>query len=207
MTRRTVGIVDYGVGNLASVAGAVREAGHRALVSSDRAILAAADLLILPGVGAFPPAMASLDSHGLTDFLKAQAAAGQPLLGICLGMQLLAERSMENGSTEGLGLIAGEVRPDNRGLRHIGWNRIRAQRDSGWIDGADGDFVYFNHSYYFRAANGAVVATASREGENGEGEIVAAVQRDHIVGVQFHPEKSQSVGRGLMERLVGELTA
>lgn len=198
MTRRIVGIVDYGVGNLASVAGAVSRAGHRAHVSRDRARLAEADLLILPGVGAYPAAMESLHGHDLAGFLREQAGKGQPLLGICLGMQLLAEVSFENGQTEGLGLIPGRVEPGVAGHRHIGWNRIAATPDAPLLDGFDDQFVYFNHTYYFRAAPQAVVATADTPDET----IVAAVQRDHIVGVQFHPEKSQDVGNRMMKALV-----
>ena len=202
MSRRLIVVVDYGVGNLASVVSAVHRAGHRGLVSRDPETMASADLLILPGVGAFPAAMHSLHDHGLVEVLREQARGGQPLLGICLGMQLLADRSLENGTTEGLGLIAGSVDPSPRGVRHIGWNRLCARPSVPWLTGLDGEFVYFNHSYYFQADVEARVATA----EHG-GEVVAAVQRDRIIGVQFHPEKSQSAGDLLMARLIEHLTA
>lgn len=202
MSRRLVVIVDYGVGNLASVEGAVKRAGHRTLVSRSPEILASADLLLLPGVGAFPAAMQSLRSHDLVDLLRRRAFGGQPLLGICLGMQLLAERSFENGETDGLGLIPGDVEPHARGLRHIGWNRLAIRQDVPWLTGSDGQHFYFNHSYYFRAAPDARVATARLGGD-----VVAAVQRERIVGVQFHPEKSQDAGARLLAALIEQLTS
>jgi len=202
MNRRLVVIVDYGVGNLASVEGAVHRAGHRSLVSRDRGTLASADLLLLPGVGAFPAAMESLHRHDLVGVLRKQALDGQPLLGICLGMQLLADLSLENGSTEGLGLIAGRVEPHPDGVRHIGWNRLRVRPDEPWLAGLDDEFFYFNHGYYFQAERDARVAVA----EHG-GDVVAAVRRGRIAGVQFHPEKSQGAGARLMAGLIEHLTA
>jgi len=202
VSRRLVVIVHYGVGNLASVEGAVRRAGHRALVSRSPEMLTSADLLLLPGVGAFPTAMESLHRHDLVEVLRRQALRGQPLLGICLGMQLLADRSFENGVTEGLGLIAGNVEPDARGRRHIGWNSLEAKAGTPWLEGLDGESFYFNHSYYFRAVPEARVATALL-GEP----FAAAVQRDRIVGVQFHPEKSQAAGASLLAALIAQLTS
>ncbi len=203
MIRRLIVVVDYGVGNLASVVGAVHRAGHRALVSRDPETMASADLLILPGVGAFPAAMQSLHDHDLVGFIREQAQAGQPLLGICLGMQLLADRSFENGCTEGLGLISGSVEPDPSGLRHIGWNQLRTTSTApAWLSSLEGESFYFNHSYYFRSEEAVRIATADHGGD-----VAAAVRRDHIVGVQFHPEKSQSAGDRLMAGLIEQLTA
>lgn len=202
MSRRLIVIVDYGVGNLASVLGAVHRADHRALVSRHPDTLASADLLILPGVGAFPAAMDSLRKHDLIDVLKQQVRGGKPLLGICLGMQLLAESSLENGRSDGLGLIPGTVEPHPDGLRHIGWNGVQIRSNAPWFSGLDDELFYFNHSYYFQAPEAAQVATASHGGE-----FTAVVQRDHIVGVQFHPEKSQGAGDKLMARLIQGMTA
>ena len=199
--RGMIGVVDYGVGNLASVQGAVLRAGHCPLVSNDPAVLEEADMVLLPGVGAFPVAMQSLNDHGLVEVLKGIAARGRPLLGICLGMQLLADRSLENGETAGLALIPGSVEPRPDHSHHIGWNRIKVRPDVAWLDGLDEAFVYFNHGYYFRAANGATVATAQCCGD----EVVAAVQRDNVVGVQFHPEKSQDAGDRLLSALIGQM--
>jgi glutamine amidotransferase len=203
MKRRTIGIVDYDVGNLASVRAAVLRSGHRPIVTSDGVVLEEADLVILPGVGAFPVAMQSLADHGLIHVLKGIAAAGRPLLGICLGMQLLADLSFENGQTAGLGLIPGTVEPRPDHAYHIGWNQLSVGPNVGWLDGLDGAHVYFNHGYYFRAANGSCVATAP----HGGGDVVAAVQRDNIVGVQFHPEKSQDAGDKLLSALIRQMAA
>ncbi|MES2495417.1 MAG: imidazole glycerol phosphate synthase subunit HisH [Pseudomonadota bacterium] len=202
MSRRLIVIVDYGVGNLASVMGAVHRAGHRALVSRRPDTLASADLLILPGVGAYRAAMDSLRRHDLVEMIRHQVTGGKPLLGICLGMQLLAESSLENGYSDGLGLIPGTVEPHPAGLRHIGWNHLQVRPDISWVAGLDDDLFYFNHSYYFRASDRDQVAMAFHGGP-----FAAAVQRDHIVGVQFHPEKSQGAGDRLMTRLIEDMTA
>ena len=199
--RGMIGIVDYGVGNLVSVQGAVLRSGHRPVISNDKAVLEEADLVLLPGVGAFPVAMQSLHDPGLVNVLKEVAAKGRPLLGICLGMQLLADRSLENGDTAGLGLIPGHVEPRHDHAYHIGWNRLSVTSNVGWLDGLDGAHVYFNHGYYFRAANGCCVATAL----HCEDQVVAAVQRDKVVGVQFHPEKSQDAGDHLLASLIAQM--
>jgi glutamine amidotransferase len=203
MKRHLIGIVDYDVGNLASIEGAVLRSGHCPMVSNEKAVLEECDMVILPGVGAFPVAMQSLADHGLIDVLKDIAASGKPLLGICLGMQLLADRSLENGETVGLGLMPGTVEPRPDRSYHIGWNQISVRPDVAWLDGLADAFVYFNHGYYFRAANGSPVATARFDND----EVVAAVQRDNVVGVQFHPEKSQDAGDRLLSALIGQMVA
>ena len=124
MTRRTIGILDYGVGNHASVWRALHGLGYRCRVSADTDVLDATDLLVLPGVGAFSAAMKALHEHDLAEYLKAQSRAGKPIVGLCLGMQLLADESLEHGLTAGLGLIPGQVVPFEQARWHIGWNSI-----------------------------------------------------------------------------------
>jgi glutamine amidotransferase len=201
MSRITVGLVDYGVGNHASVARALDQIGFRCRVSGERHELAASDLMILPGVGAFAPAMHALQSSGLEPFLREQAASGRPLLGICLGMQLLAESSTEGGVlTRGLALVPGTVTAQSELGWHTGWNRIRALDRSSLFRASDGADFYFNHSFYFHT--GAEFQACVVHGRD---RVVAAVRSNNVVGVQFHPEKSQQSGRLLLENIVNGL--
>ncbi len=202
MTRRTIGIVDYGVGNHASVAASLRRLGYRCKVSHEPEVLSAADLLVLPGVGAFPAAMAALHQYGLVDWLREHARAGRPLIGLCLGMQLFADHSTENGETVGLGLIPGHVEASPTMGWHIGWNSLDVAGGDPLLAPSDGELVYFNHSYYFRAPAEYSVALA-RHGEP----FVAAVRRGRVLGFQFHPEKSQSAGHELLRNAVEGLCA
>lgn len=198
MTRATtIGIVDYGVGNHASVARAFTALGYRCRVSRDTNLLRNCDALVLPGVGAFPVAMAALQAHRLDDFVRQQAAHAQPIIGLCLGMQLLADESLEHGTTAGLGLIPGRVVPLQGARWHIGWNSIRVTGQQSLLQPSDGAAVYFNHGYTFQAL-GEFQACTSRLGET----LVAGVARGNVVGLQFHPEKSQSAGRLLLRNVV-----
>lgn len=189
-----VGIIDYGVGNLFSLRSSFAAIGEDAFVSSDPEELARADRLILPGVGAFEDAAKKLRSSGLDEFVRAQAAAGKPLLGICLGMQLLFERSYEYGCHEGLGLLKGQVvpmagrLPPDLKIPHMGWNRLEV-KGGRLLKAVDGEYVYFVHSYF---ADGCAdsLAAVTQYGIP----ITAAVERDNIFGCQFHPEKSGNVG-------------
>ena len=201
-----VAIVDYGVGNLFSLKSSLTALGVEAVVSGDAAVLAQAERIILPGVGAFEDAAAKLCATGLDAVVKEQAAAGKPLLGICLGMQLLFDKSYEFGEHEGLGLIPGEIRPiaevipPDYKIPHIGWNalRFRGRPSPLFRYIHQGDFVYFVHSFY--AANCAeyVLATAEYGAE-----LTAAVARDNVFGCQFHPEKSGSVGLNILRAFAG----
>ena len=187
-------IVDYGVGNLFSLASSLQKIGEPSLVTSDPATIAAADRVILPGVGAFEDAMRKLTDSGLADVLHAVAARGVPILGICLGMQLLFERSYEYGQHEGLALLAGEVRPIETDpalkIPHMGWNTLTFTRPHPLFRYVEeGSAVYFVHSYHAVHCEDSVIATA----EYGV-PITAAVARGNVMGCQFHPEKSGDVG-------------
>jgi imidazole glycerol-phosphate synthase subunit HisH len=194
----TIGIVDYGVGNLASVWHALHALGLRCRVSGDQEVLGRTDLLLLPGVGAFPTAMQALRQHGLDAYLQDQAAGGKPILGICLGMQLLAQSSLEHRPTAGLGLVGGQVQPLPAGRWHIGWNILRREQDDALFASSEGKTVYFNHSYALQAESSDVVSTADLDGTV----VCAAVRRANVVGLQFHPEKSQAAGRALLRTII-----
>ncbi len=210
----TVAIVDYGMGNLRSVAKAVEHVapGHRVLVTAEAATLAAADRVIVPGQGAMPDCMRELQSRGLADAVI-RAAAEKPFLGICIGLQMLFERS-EEGNVAGLGIFPGQVRrfPDaamvdanypNEGARlkvpHMGWNEVRqVEPHPLWNGIADGTRFYFVHSYYVEPASPEVIAGATHYGIT----FTSAVARANIVAVQFHPEKSASAGLRLLENFM-----
>ncbi|MCC7393725.1 MAG: imidazole glycerol phosphate synthase subunit HisH [Sphingomonadaceae bacterium] len=196
-------LIDYGAGNLRSVANALQAAGARDLTISDAPeLVARATRIILPGVGAFAHCMASLSAiAGMRDALKqAVRARGAPFLGICVGMQLLADVGEEHGEQPGLGWVPGRVRAMAGGadirIPHMGWNQIKVP-DARATLVEDGE-AYFLHSYHFCADHPADVAAMSVHGQP----IVAAVQRDNILGVQFHPEKSQAYGIALLERFL-----
>jgi imidazole glycerol-phosphate synthase subunit HisH len=198
--RVTVGIVDYGMGNRRSVEKALERVRARTLVTGDHDALTAADGLIVPGVGAFPAAMRSLRAAGLDELIVRRAEAGTPVLGLCLGMQLLFDRSLELGGDTGLGLLGGEVvdlRPDPAGLKipHIGWNVVAMTRESPLTEGLPERCAFYHvHSFVARPAEPSDVLG---HGDYG-GPFVSIVARDPIYGVQFHPEKSSTHGLGLL---------
>ena len=198
--RLTVGIVDYGVGNHASVVRSVRQIGFRARVSIEPDQLDLADVLLLPGVGAFPTAMERLHATGLVEYLQRAAQLGRPLIGICLGMQLLAESSTELGFTLGLGLIPGAVKAIREPCWHIGWNSLEVMTNQPLLHASDGEVMYFNHSYSYQGPE-TFVAARSRVYAGSE-PLVAAIQRGSVWGLQFHPEKSQRPGLELLESLI-----
>ena len=201
MTRKKIAIVDYGVGNLTSVYRTFQALGHRCVTSSEHFALAESDVIVLPGVGAFPTAMSELNKRGLTDFLRDRAQMGHPMIGICLGMQLLADESLEHGTTAGLGLIPGQVVPLDTAHWHIGWNTIEVVNNDKLLSASDGDAFYFNHSYIFNAPVEYQVCVSRLRKP-----FAAAVRRKNVVGLQFHPEKSQSAGRKMLNHLIQELT-
>ena len=194
-------IVDYGVGNLFSLRSSFAAIGVEALVSADKAVIAGADRIILPGVGAFEDAAAKLRAQGLDRLLCALAAAGKPILGICLGMQLLFEKSLEFGEHNGLGLIEGtvipiaQVIPEDYKVPHIGWNALVFSTKSTplfrYIH--EGDYVYFVHSFYASGCQKYTIATAQYGAP-----LTAAVQKGNVFGCQFHPEKSGEVGLNIL---------
>ena len=193
-----VGIIDYGVGNLFSLQSSFKAIGEEAFVSGDPTELEKADRLVLPGVGAFEDAAAKLRQTGMADFVRTQAAAGKPLLGICLGMQLLFEKSFEYGEHEGLGLLKGQVVsmegriPAELKIPHMGWNKLEV-KDGKLLKNVDGQYVYFVHSYYAEGCADSLAAVT----EYGI-PITAAVEQGNIFGCQFHPEKSGNVGLSIL---------
>ena len=197
-----IGIIDYGVGNLFSLCSSFEAIGEEAFVSGDREQLKKADRLVLPGVGAFGDAAQKLKESGMDTFVKEQAAAGKPLLGICLGMQMLFEQSEEYGIHQGLGLLKGQVvgmegkLPKELKIPHIGWNALKfTQKDCPLFKHIeDGDFVYFVHSFYASGCEDSLAATA----EYGK-ELTAAVAKGNVFGCQFHPEKSGKVGLAILK--------
>ena len=195
-----VGIIDYGVGNLFSLCSSFRAIGVEAFVSGDPEALAKADRLVLPGVGAFEDAAKKLRASGLEGFVKQQAAAGKPLLGICLGMQMLFEKSYEYGEHEGLGLLRGQVvpmegkLPGELKIPHMGWNKLEV-RQGKLLEETDGAYVYFVHSFYAEGCEDSLAAVT----EYGI-PITAAVEQGNIYGCQFHPEKSGNVGLAILRR-------
>ena len=198
MSRITVGVVDYGVGNHASVRSCLLGLGFRCWVTSDPVQLASADLLLLPGVGAFPAAMEALARTGTDEFIIGQASRKQPILGICLGMQLLAQISHEHGETRGLGLIPGMVLPIVGQQRwHIGWNEIEVPRSDSLLGESAGQAFYFNHSFAYTGPQTYICAVASQGNM-----LTAAIRRGQIMGLQFHPEKSQIAGQKLLHRVI-----
>jgi glutamine amidotransferase len=199
-----IAIVDYGMGNRRSVQKALEHVGARAQITRDPRRIEAADGVVVPGVGAFPLAMRNLGGLGLDGVLRAVAAAGRPLLGICLGMQVLFERSEEFGATPGLGLIPGAVTPLGAfGLRipHIGWNEVRFEQPSPLTAGLPeaGCAFYHVHSLAARPSEAADVVGSTEYGER----FATIVARGSVLGVQFHPEKSSGPGLRMLAAFTG----
>ena len=194
----SVAIIDYGVGNLRSVEKAFRAGGVDAQISADEGVLRAAERLVLPGVGAFRACMEALKARGFERLVRERVAEGTPLLGVCVGMQMLFEESEEFGTTSGLGFLRGRVRRFPEGLRvpQVGWNQVGWKRAHPLAEGiADGSFFYFVHSFYCDAPGEDVVV-----GETEYGLTYASVgARANVCGVQFHPEKSQAAGLRLLK--------
>lgn len=194
-------IIDYGVGNLFSLRSSLRAIGIDADYTGNPAEIRKADKLILPGVGAFRDAREALRSTSLDRVVQEEAGKGKPLMGICLGMQMLFDRSYEYGEYEGLGLIPGEIVPmegripKDLPIPHIGWNELMLKQPSPMMKNtANGDYVYFVHSYYAETPAEYVIATTDYGVE-----MTAAVQKDNVYGCQFHPEKSSEVGLSILK--------
>ncbi len=195
-----IAIVDYGVGNLFSLTQSLKKIGADCVITGDKGVIHSADKLILPGVGAFGDAAERLTQTGLGDVIKEECAQGKPLLGICLGMQLLFNKSFEYGEHLGLGLISGEVLPlkdyvKDFKIPHIGWNSLTLYDDNALFkDAKQGDYVYFVHSYFAKCDEGLSATT------DYGAEITAAVRKGNVFGMQFHPEKSGEVGLKMLNR-------
>ena len=202
-----IAIIDYGVGNLFSLKSSLAAIGREAVVTGDRAVLRAASHVILPGVGAFGDAAARLRAAGMAEAVLEAAAAGKPVLGICLGMQLLLERSFEYGEHPGLGLVPGQVVDLRRDLTdktlkvpHMGWNSLQILKDDPLFRHVrDGEYVYYVHSFYARDCAAGTLA-ASRYGNV---DVTGVVRRGNVYGTQFHPEKSGDVGLRILKAFCG----
>jgi glutamine amidotransferase len=200
-----IAIADYGIGNLGSVTKGFRRAGAEVVLTGDPDELRRADALVLPGDGAFAATMAEVEGRGLVPVLREAVEKQRPLLGICIGMQLLFEESEEHGLHAGLGLLPGRVRRFEGDLPvpHMGWNRLRFHRAHPLLEGVpEGSHVYFVHSYYCDAPEDVVIA-ASDYGR----EFPAIVGRGSVLGVQFHPEKSQEIGLRMVASFVRVVAA
>lgn len=196
-----VGIIDYGVGNLFSLQSSLAAIGQKAVVSSDPEILGKADHILLPGVGAFEDAVGKLRASHMDEMVYEAVKAGKPLMGICLGMQMLFEKSFEYGEHTGLGLLKGQVvsmegyLPECLKIPHMGWNALKITRPEGKLFAGikQGDYVYFVHSYFASGCEDSLAAIT----EYGK-PLTAAVEKDNVFGCQFHPEKSGEVGLDIL---------
>jgi glutamine amidotransferase len=202
-----IAIIDYGMGNLRSVQKGFERVGHEALVTSEPAKILDADKVVLPGVGAFADCMENLARMGLVDTVHRVVGSGRPFMGICLGLQLLFDESEEFGLHKGLGIIPGRVvrfptevagnTEELYKIPHMGWNKVNIKNRPPHLAGvADGSFFYFVHSYYVVPADPTVAATTTSYGV----EFVSSVWKDNIFATQFHPEKSQELGLGILKR-------
>lgn len=194
-------VIDYDAGNTANVLRALKKIGVQAELSSDPTKILAARGLILPGVGAYPAAMAELTKRGLVPVIKEAVAKGTPLLGICLGMQVLTEVGLEHQETKGLGFIPGVCREikatKNMPVPHMGWNNLTVKHESPLTDGLEGQSVYFVHSYFTDVPKEYIDVTA-----NYGIDVPAMIHKDNVYGAQFHPEKSGDVGLGILKKFI-----
>ena len=191
-------IIDYGVGNLRSIEKAFAATGCEAVISNDPHVLRSAERLVLPGVGAFGSCMSELRAHGFDTLVRERVAEGTPLLGVCVGMQMLFEESEEFGSYAGLGLLRGRVRrfPKELLVPQVGWNQLQPRRAHSLLANLiAGTFFYFVHSYYCEATDAEVVLAETQYGMS----YPSVVAHRNICGVQFHPEKSQAAGLRLLQ--------
>lgn len=196
-------IIDYDAGNIKSVEKALLALGEEAVITRDKKVLLQADRVILPGVGAFGDAMEKLNAYGLTGIIHEIVDKGTPFLGICLGLQLLFERSEESPGVSGLGILQGEILriPDADGLKipHIGWNSLRYPHAGRLFQGIEEEsYVYFVHSYYLKAADENIVKATTEYGTL----IHASVEKDNLFACQFHPEKSSEVGLSILRNFM-----
>ncbi len=193
-------IIDYGMGNLYSVQNALKAIGAEPVITSDAAVIARAEKILLPGVGAFGDCMANLEKSGLIPVIRECLASGQPFLGICLGMQLLFEGSDEAPGVPGLGFFKGQVKylPTQLKVPHMGWNKLELRSPSPLLAGAAGEYVYFVHSYHAEPADKSIITSVCDYGA----ELTASVGRENVQAFQFHPEKSSRVGMKLLKNFM-----
>ncbi len=199
-----IAVIDYGMGNLRSVSKALEHVGADVRVTSDAAVVAAADGVVLPGVGAFARCMENLRAAGLHESVYAAVDSGRPFFGICVGMQILFDESDEFGRVEGLGVLPGRVRRfepghDELKVPHMGWNQVSIERSAPHFRGIEeGTRFYFVHSYFVETDHDDVVATRTSYAND----FVSSAWRDNVFATQFHPEKSQAVGLRMLENFV-----
>ena len=196
-----IAIIDYGVGNLSSLQNSFSAIGEPSIITNSQQTIKSCDRLLLPGVGAFPDAVKMLKESGLFEVVKDEVRNGKKLLGVCLGMQMLFEKSYEYGENEGLGLLKGEVVPmkgrirDDLKIPHMGWNSLHMTRDNELLRYiSEGDYVYFVHSFFADRCDDSLIAYCDYGGT-----ITAVVAKDNVYGCQFHPEKSGTVGLKILK--------
>ena len=190
-----IGLIDYGLGNWSSISKCFRNLGYKIIISSDLEALEQTDIILLPGVGAFKPAIQSMKLRNIDSFLKDMAKINKPIIGICLGMQLLGQSSEENGEAEGIGLIPGRVIKLFKGKSHIGWNDVISKNHN------IKNQYYFNHSYGYKVSSEFSVGTSNFENVY----FTSILKYKNIIGCQFHPEKSQMNGTKLLNYLLKDL--
>lgn len=201
MRKIKIGIIDYKSGNQSSLLYSLRKLGFNSFISNDKLHLGSSDLLILPGVGAFPDAMRSIEEYKLRDFICNWSKSNKPLIGICLGMQLLTEASSEFNYTKGLGLIDGECIEFNEPKYHIGWNTFNTIKVSSYMEKYDNQNFYFNHSFFYKGPKKYQLSVT-----NFNGEFPSIIHSNNIIGLQFHPEKSQDIGEDLLKKIIYKLS-
>ena len=197
MMQKNIGIIDYGVGNHSSIVASIKSLGHLVTLSKKIDELEKCDALLLPGVGSFPTAIKGLEYFGLIEFIKKWAQDRKPIIGICLGMQIMATSGTEGGYCNGLDLLPGKVIKISGDKTHTGWNSLRLNYTSNFLNDFKEKNFYFNHSYILQTSADLVIATAKFEDD-----IPAIVIRDSVVGLQFHPEKSQRYGSILLMKII-----
>tara|TARA_B110000483_G_C18124027_1_gene514875 strand:- start:679 stop:1284 length:606 start_codon:yes stop_codon:yes gene_type:complete len=195
-----VTIVDYDLGNQDSLFYTLKTLDFKVKISKDFEVLSKSDLLILPGVGSFPEAIKRLKENNLSEFLIEWSYKNKPILGICLGMQLLCSKSYEYQESRGLGIINGEIIALNKTRSHIGWNNVCQVQESDFLYSKLNDF-YFNHSFKFKGSKNLIIGNTTSNDEN----IPAIIKKNNVVGIQFHPEKSQEAGKKLLSLIIKKL--
>lgn len=194
---KKIAIIDYKVGNIESLKNFFKDLGFQSYLTDQKKKIEDADIIILPGIGAFPSAIKIMKNKGLIDTIKKISKSGKPIIGICLGMQLLTTKSYEFKETMGLDLIPGEIHPIEDNQYQIGWNHLISKKVDISLWYSPQDNYYFNHSYYFKGSKNYIYATAFKNKE-----LPAIIRNKNIYGIQFHPEKSQESGKNLMINLL-----
>ena len=200
MSKISIGIVDSGIGNISSLYSALTITGYKVTVTDDTNVLDKVDVILLPGVGAFAPVIKLYDAKGISDYIRMSALKNRPIIGICLGMQLLTDSSEESIFCKGLGVIPGKVVPIENARWHIGWNVLKPSGSSKFLRYDMGASVYFNHGFQYKGDKKYHVAVAEFVND-----ITAIIKHKNLLGFQFHPEKSQDAGRYILQNSIEEL--